>query len=378
MKAYSKYDLKKETKITYLLGAGASYSSIPIWSEQGASMDQVADSITLAVNNPSAIFRKQLIESELYQGFTDDQESYLINLAEEIKLFAEKARINQTIDSYAFQLYKRKRFTQLDKLKKCLSIFLDIWQFYETTITVRKKEDAFPPVKEKVDMRYFKWLNMITESDENGYVRINEDVNILNWNYDLQIELGFANFYEDLQLQCLDDINNKMCFLNHNSKDIKPLSIHHLNGHHGYFKYDKKYYPTGRNLLNSTFYSYLIDLCDNLDQFKLKFEKVHDYRQIQFAWEKDLPKEVLEIASNTDILIVIGYSFPQYNRTIDRQLIDLIKENKALYIYYQDPVADVEDIKSFINYESFQHSRRKDEFYIPDQFINPKENEIVF
>lgn len=46
---YSKYNLKKNLKVTCLLGAGASYNSVPIWSEQGESMELVAGSIKQAI-----------------------------------------------------------------------------------------------------------------------------------------------------------------------------------------------------------------------------------------------------------------------------------------------------------------------------------------
>jgi|GEM_PF-4489554 len=45
--ALSKYhkSLNKKQKITYLLGAGASFGSVPIWQAQSTSMIEVADKI---------------------------------------------------------------------------------------------------------------------------------------------------------------------------------------------------------------------------------------------------------------------------------------------------------------------------------------------
>ena len=43
--AYSSYESTENLKITYLLGAGASYYSNPIWKAQGQSMINVAEHV---------------------------------------------------------------------------------------------------------------------------------------------------------------------------------------------------------------------------------------------------------------------------------------------------------------------------------------------
>ncbi|MFX5587009.1 hypothetical protein ABTE16_19900, partial [Acinetobacter baumannii] len=48
--------------------------------------------------------------------------------------------------------------------------------------------------------------------------------------------------------------------------------------------------------------------------------------------------EILKsLTEGTDILVIIGYSFPFFNRKIDRQLFESIGPNAK--IYYQDPNA---------------------------------------
>lgn len=370
---YSKYNLKKDLKVTYLLGAGASYNSVPIWSEQGESMELVADSIKQAIENPTSIFSSELLENSNYTGFTSEETEYLNQIISDLKHFSQKAQSNDTIDIYANILFKRNNTIELDRLKKTLSIYLDIWQFYQNDMPFRKSENEFFHKKQPIDTRYIKWLNMITESDQFGEVSLNPNINILSWNYDLQTQLAFNNLYQDLNLKCLDDVNAKLKFLEGNSEE---LNLYHLNGHHGYFKYDKKYYPTGRNVLKSNFYRYLKDLFDNLSQFKVRSNSYHDYSSIKFSWEKELSPEILNIANKTDILVVIGYSFPQYNRKIDSQILNAVKSNTALYIYYQDPMDDFEKIKNFINYKSLVQDKSVSEFFVPDEFINPKEPEI--
>lgn len=370
----SKYNRKKHPKVTYLLGAGASYSSVPIWSEQGNSMLQVAGSIESVINKPSTILTTKILESSYYCGFNNKEKKYLLNLVSNLKWYAGKIESYGTIDSYAYQLHNRSNKSELAKLKKTLSIYLDIWQFYESQMNFRKSKDEIFRKKQTIDTRYFNWLNMITQSD-NGNIHLHKDINILSWNYDLQVELAYAKNYDDIPLYCLNDINKRFKFVKNSDNLNKELSIHHLNGHHGYFKYGNEEFPTGRSFLNSNIYSYLKDLNDNLGQFKIRENQYHDYNKIKFSWERGLPENIIDIARNTDILVIIGYSFPVYNSVTDRSLIDAFKENEPMYVYYQDPISiddKVKRIKNFINFDNFQHDRSIDDFFIPDEFINPK------
>jgi len=372
MARISKYSKKKDPKITYLLGAGASYNSIPIWSEQGDSMNQVAEIIKRAIENPNTVFEAELLESKEYNGFNNNEQTILNQLVEDLNKYALKAEENDTIDSYAFQLFKRKNKQELFNLKRAVSIYLDIWQFYRKNV-LSKNIDK----KQFIDTRYIKWLNMITESNNVGDIKLKPNVNILSWNYDLQVELAFARYYDDLGFECLNKINEKFNFL---GLPDDNLQIHHLNGHHGYFEYEKAYYPTGNNILKSNFYKYLKDIINNFKQFPELNNKRQDYSQIKFSWERELSPQITKIAEETDILIIIGYSFPQYNMVTDRKIIDAFKLNQPMYLKYQDPTDDIDEVFDFLDFKNSFHSKSTFQFYIPDDFINQKnpENFIIF
>lgn len=377
MAKYSKYNLKKDLNITYLLGAGASYNSVPIWSEQASSMLHVADKIDNAIKNPKSVFKTEIMESSRYDHFDDNEIKFLETVIEDLKYFAEKADTNGTIDSYANLLHKRNRKVELNRLKKTLSVYLDIWQFYVDYMPFRATENNPIPSKQVIDTRYIQWLNMITESDQYGEVSLKKEINVLSWNYDLQGELAFINMYQDESIKCLDDINRRFRFLENLDETKQDMNIHHLNGHSGYFKYESKDYTTAKNFLKSNLYTYLKDLYDNVGQFKIRSNNYHDYGAIKFSWEKELSDKVRNIASRTDILVIIGYSFPQYNRIVDRIIIDLVKANSPLYIYYQDPNSNLNRVSSFIGFENLEHDRSTMEFFVPDEHINPREAEIV-
>ena len=71
--------------------------------------------------------------------------------------------------------------------------------------------------------------------------------------------------------------------------------------------------------------------------------------QLLFAWEKtefDKRRKILyDKIEDAQVLVVIGYSFPFFNRETDREIFS--KMEKLNRIYIQDPYAD--DIKQFMS-----------------------------
>jgi hypothetical protein len=72
---------------------------------------------------------------------------------------------------------------------------------------------------------------------------------------------------------------------------------------------------------------------------------------LSFAWgntdntEKELftsnrLKKAQNIAQETDILVIIGYSFPYFNREVDKEIFkSILQRNSLQKIYCQDPSA---------------------------------------
>lgn len=62
---------------------------------------------------------------------------------------------------------------------------------------------------------------------------------------------------------------------------------------------------------------------------------------LSFAWENinnDFFKQIKKKVEDAKILIIIGYSFPYFNREIDRQIIGEMTQLEKVYI--QDPNAN--------------------------------------
>ena len=92
-----------------------------------------------------------------------------------------------------------------------------------------------------------------------------------------------------------------------------------------------------------------------------------------FAWElnqssSSVIQYALNVLDTTDILVVIGYSFPSFNDSVDKQLFKQLKESKRFkLVYYQDPNANAELISTRfgIPIEKIRIVKNVDQFLIP-------------
>ena len=99
---------------------------------------------------------------------------------------------------------------------------------------------------------------------------------------------------------------------------------------------------------------------------------------LKFAWEnnyasKTLIEEAKQRTIDTEILVVIGYSFPDYNRLIDRALLGNMNSLKTVYVMDSERNIDLRinelrkmNVNSFIVHKHSDFSK----FVIPNE-LNP-------
>lgn len=100
--------------------------------------------------------------------------------------------------------------------------------------------------------------------------------------------------------------------------------------------------------------------------------KIYFHNHINYAWENnDLTNarrnRAKKIFSETDILIIIGYSFPPFNKEIDKELFNSLRK-KDLEIIYQDPNLDEIFLSKIIDTSHLDVkylSKKNDNFYFP-------------
>lgn len=320
--------------ITFLLGAGASYNSIPLVSTMNPRMKLFSS------------FIKGLKSShKLESKFAD---SFIALLEKVIKADNE----NTSIDAYARMLsHQQHGSMELVRLKAMLSSYLlfeqlekpddIIFNSHSKLVggfphSVPYSDDMHDSVITGLDKRYKTFF--LETTDRN---MLPDNVNILSWNYDMQIELAHSKIFGS----SLEEAQQKLQVYpsNHHSIDTNKSCVIKLNGTAGMTRktsnaFFTNWFDLSKDELMSVV-TYLIDIVE------VNNVRSNDAPEFYFAWEKSdvtdksrrLAKDIMQ---KTDVLVVIGYSFPRFNFEVDREIFkDLSRLQK---IYYQAPKDDVE------------------------------------
>ena len=334
------------SKIVYLIGAGASADALPL--VKGDHLDG-RDGL------PEALVTTG---SELVKGNTiPENQEYVEKLKDQFEDLAKKSIEFDTIDTYAKYCYLRNP-DELQKIKKLLLIYFT----YEQGL------------KKFFDKRYLVFLTTILIDND----RLPDNIKILSWNYDSQFQIASEQFVKErYYMDPKERILKTKSLLNYFPSFIttrlptldsySTYSLLHLNGIAGYENGDsniiKDYY---RKETRTT------------DEF-IKFAKTSLERYpslIRFAWEREInPEKVitLDIAkamvANTTVLVVIGYSFPFFNREIDREIINTIRKPILEKVYYQNLIpGDFLASQFDIDKKIIENVDRVNQFFVPPEF----------
>ncbi|MGB5981816.1 MAG: hypothetical protein WBG46_06695 [Nonlabens sp.] len=352
-------------KITYLFGAGASYNAVPILNSLPLNMRNVAEDLKKkpAIGNIK-VYEDYPIPSDKIIEFA----SHLIELSEKSEEFG-------TIDTYAKMLWLNNDNHELQRLKFSLSIFFSLWHgYYHSKFILKEaKENKWHEYYQHIDPRYKTLVSNYLEKNESGQIFLNQDVNFISWNYDYQLESAFNFFINNHNL--LESEKPLIPFL-----PLKPTSknrIIHLNGISNFISSE-----TSSFLFAEKDFENRKTILKRLDHI-LALEEI-DFRDIliKYSWDESnsLIDQAKKTMIKTDILVIVGYSFPTFNRAVDSQLLSG-DDNIFDKIIYQDPKSNVEVLEyfhfNFTEQETDESGRNKafkivknsDQFYIPPEFF---------
>lgn len=309
------------SKTIYYIGAGASFGKR---DENGAILEGVP--VVAEIPKEFAAFRKFIADAEIPEGdivfpgfcMTDAEkmEGYKRTMLSDIDDLQRGIQEHATIDTYARKLYLTRQFSEFRKLKDVLCSFF-VW-----TQLVHKQ-----------DGRYDTFLANILEE---GTLDLPEDISIISWNYDSQVEMAYKAYRKDKELpvfeknivgewprlpQCgrLFKINGSATFI-----DSPILSL---------IIATEKTTAAALQLIH--FYD-----DSRSDTTDLGYQmRTH----LSFAWEKaanrdNMMESLTKTTLDTKQVVVIGYSFPFFNRQTDREIIGSMANLKKIYV--QDMNAD--------------------------------------
>ncbi len=333
--------------ITYLMGAGASADAIP-------PVDGMKESMMIMIKNLN-----QYIPPNIHdQGFStfpfklQSEIKSIKQIVEDFIWLLKEGEHHITFDTLAWRFYVTGDNISLNRLKRAHIVYFTIIQICSL---------AHPSISSTlIDKRYDGLIAHISERNKESF-RLIGNVKVLTWNYDLQMELSLKRYVG----QKIHEIKeNFRIYPNHNSLELSTedliiqsqFAMVKLNGN-AFFDNPS---DTGEKLRTTLFDQFFKskDRAAFLGElaFQYKWLLVNNnklineaLRYFNFSWESD--KEfhgkyigygnnldaAIKIASATEILVVIGYSFPEFNRKVDKILLESMENLRKVYIQDLDP-----------------------------------------
>lgn len=349
--------MKPRKNITYLLGAGASANALPTYN---------------------GIFERIFIFDKVFSSFKGYKPNSFIlssNFRLDFKYYG-------TPDNYARFLSRSElNEKEYNDFKSYITLFLMFEQFPFTIVgsripeedlrgyynemlkymhqgnssnlgnTIKDYEAYYNSLHSAYDPRYLSFFNTIFEEDVN--LSLPKNINILSWNYDHQIEFSISKLNMSDKIKNLSGLNKLNGTASFNSELINFKE----------FENPKKI----EKIFNEIFDP------QKADDINSKYKS-----DISFAWEpknKEKIIESMEIIRKSDAIVIIGYSFPNFNRFIDREIyskVDLAKSK----IYVQDINAEniikkLPGVKKGMDLKAFPYTEIS-EFLIPNEFWEEK------
>jgi hypothetical protein len=332
--------------VGYLLGAGASAQCIPVVNGMAEDIRMLIDEIqNFNPYNNVTISGSSPIKDQVFE------------VVEVLEPLAEACDFYYSIDTYAKKLYltDAKRFKKL-KLDLCL--------YFSLRQALRNP-----------DKRYDNFFSSIIMSKDT----LPSKIKIMSWNYDFQIEKSFSEFIEHDEF---DSLRMQLGMVSPNEwerfkKYYGKFNVLKLNGSARIETKDHKGYlfnsltTSGKELAKEIVARYFEALKSNKYICELKF-----------AWENAKYENLFGIAypelEPITVLVIIGYSFPFFNREVDSRLFKMMPQLQKIYIQDLYPQDIEETMREFYSFQQ-QHKGLVEVVHKTNlnQFVFPKELDVT-
>jgi len=319
-------------KKTYYIGAGASYHSLPLVSS-------IPKRMRVFYNYVEHRYKA----GKLLNKFT---ETYLKDLE---KLINETEN-STSIDSYAKELYNGNRQLEHLKLKAILAGYLVFEQLEKSEEFLEYASKKLEPeiakeITNQIDKRYRTfWAEKLTKINNLP----NSNLSIISWNYDMQFETSYSRMFGFSYKMSQQNLNVYPSELTSNQEGFSLIK---LNGTAGLLR------AYGSSSNQYLFYLESDKTTDQTLDYIIKHLEENYHRSfanpiLNFAWENEGDVAIArQLAKSkmleTEKLIIIGYSFPIYNREVDIEILG--QANNLKEIIYQCPAADLDIYRNELN-----------------------------
>lgn len=335
--------------VTYLIGAGASAGKRGRDLPNGVSKDNRIIEGLPCVNEISVCL-SNLIYDIKNHSVASQYIPLKKGLLERLEKLYKMSERHATIDTYAKKLKLKKDNLGFQQTEMMLAYFFMVEQLIH-----------------KPDSRYDTFFANILDTQLN----IPENINIISWNYDSQFEIAYQEYEADKPLPVTfkgaeNLIETPKIFKVNGTAAFENLSnIALLRGQ----------MPPLKNgvtsmQLSSDGVMFLLDLYKTISQPTKKLNT-----RLSFAFDDTTDDAMFEKIDNvvfgTNVLVIIGYTFPFFNREIDRRILSKLKPYAKIYIQdlnsqyvKQNLQAVLTDAQRNIHITELE---RTDQFYLPPE-----------
>ena len=365
------------SRVTYLLGAGASYGErqrdehgqikrftrgLPVVNEFARALNLLQ---TDEEQGPGVVYPHQEAQK---RGVSLNQYE---DVRHKLSQLEKACRSFPTIDTLAKQLYITDGKFGISE-KEYLN-YKDLKRYISTALLMMQSE-------EKRDLRYDGLIASL--------INLNREfpsMTILTWNYDLQFEMAYSGYYiSERYIPTLwKDLNvfNKMYPTEFDA--YKAFAMIKLNGTALFTDNTLEAWPVGTkggvNRVTDCFYG-----GGNEKPFQYGYKYLNGgnyHNMLSYAWEEKNMEALCDAIKartyDTEELIVIGYSFPYVNNKMDSFIIDnMPRLRKVIVQDFEDKFVDVKERIEAIAESSgnkkieIVHKKNLQQFYIPNNFGN--------
>lgn len=349
------------SKIIYYIGAGASYGKRRVINKDTPDEETVlTEGLPVVAEIPNRIrkFRKFIdncaIDTNamyqfkgMFQTRGEDIASQKQDMLRDIDELLDGIVNHATIDTYAKKLFLIRNHRQFKTLKNVLCAFF-VWE----------------QIDHAVDQRYDTFLASVL-SQKNLFLP--QSISVISWNYDFQFELAY-NFYTK---------NGRFPVFDKNKDDEWERlpdygCVFKVNGSATYGNFSVANEILKDNELPKDIQLIMFYWDSKADTSSLGFQFTP---HLSFAWEQTenqakMMEYIKQITQDTISVVVIGYSFPFFNREVDREIIGNMPNLKTIYI--QDPNAEAinQSLRSVLpaNTEvKIEYRKNCEQFYLPSE-----------
>ncbi len=273
-------------------------------------------------------------------------------LAKDIEWLQTASSRHATVDTFAKKLFLTQRVDDYNHLKRTLSAYF-----------------MFEQLLVKVDKRYDAFLAAILGKDAKD---LPQNIRILSWNYDIQLELSYSEY---LQKKNLSEIENELLLFN-KTIDVNryPLGngfrIIKLNGSALMFD------SVSRTIVDPLFFDQQFST-ESIEQIATMTQSDDNDCSLSFAWENVgdfFLEKIKKNIEDAETLVVIGYSFPYFNRTMDKFLFQSMPGLKKIYLQDKDPDTIEQSVTNLltashttVNKTKIEKKYHTQQFYLPPE-----------